>query len=155
MSDGRNARRCRIWERLGVAVLALAGGCYTYVPVRGGAVGRPGDEIQVALTDAGTTRLAALLGPRVTEITGHVTTVADSSVVVSVAELSRSGVPTTWTGDTVRVVPGDVREFSRRQLNRVTTVATAAVAAAAVVLGAHALGGSGGGTRTISGSTGK
>lgn len=117
---------------LGLAVL----GCYTSVPVDGGAptVGR---EVVLDLTDRGAIDLAPQLGAQLRSVAGRVATFDAGRYTVSVTQTtSRSGVETIWRGESAQIPREFVSRVYERRVDRKRTWLVAAL----TVVGAVALG---------------
>jgi len=143
---------------LGLLALLANTACYAYQPVGGSP--HPGSGVRLQLTAAGTSELARFLGPNVLEVTGRLTDVLPSGVLVVAPEWVKTsnGVAQPWSGEGSVNVPReyvrtlDERTFSRRK----TTVASVAmvtglIAIAVIALkagGSHGSGGPDGGTPT-------
>ena len=152
-------RSSRPWIRssLAAAALAVNVGCYSYVPVDGTSLAA-GKELRVNLSDSGSAALAPYTGPLTGAIDGRITEVNDSTLVVSVAQLTRrNGVEETWRGETVRVPRTGVASVERHQLARGrSALLVGGIAAAAAVIalslgGGDLLGGRGSGGPPIGG----
>jgi hypothetical protein len=102
-------------------LLALAPGCYSYVPIESGAPPL-GSEFRASLTDEGSSRLSTVLGAQVAEVEGRVSSSNDTAYVVAVsATRSRAHVQTFWTGESVTIPRSSVQRIEARTLNRQKT----------------------------------
>ena len=128
------------------------GGCYRYAPITGT---EAGSEVRLRLTDAGAVTLAPLIGVRIETVDGRVTSVGDTSLVLSVAMTTdRLGNEVSWRGESVtfpRALVASVqsREFDRKRTFVIGGIATAAAVAIAAAFGLNGFGGG-----TGSGGTG-
>ena len=106
----------------GVMGLASVTGCYGYRPVS--AVEAPtGRRVRVTLSDAGTTELAAHVGPSTATISGRVIQNAADAYVVSVLETrTRAGREADWDGEHVSIPRHLVRQLEERHFSRKRTV---------------------------------
>jgi hypothetical protein len=122
---------------LTAATLALAAGCYSYVPVTP-AASRPGTELRVTIAEPGAAELARFLGPRAASVEGNLVASSDTGVTLSITTITRStGVEETWPGDQVVIPKSAIARTETRRLARGRTVGlTAAFIAASALLGA-------------------
>jgi hypothetical protein len=119
---------------VGVAAVVQTGGCFAYRPSDIGAV-RSGELVRVAITPRGAEQLTEQVGPRVETLGGRVLRPRDTTLVVSVRELTRSrGAEEFWTGDSVSVSFSGVDAVSVRRFDRNRTFLAVAGAAIGIVL---------------------
>lgn len=112
------------------------GGCYRYVPVTVSAP-EPGRRVSLELTDAGSSAVAGLLGPRTRSVEGDLGGRNDSSLVLAVRIVRRdNGVEDYWRGEQVAVPAQAVSRVAERKFSRMRTSLVAGLA----VVGAVALG---------------
>lgn len=133
------------------AAAVLTVGCYTYTPVDSGRLD-PGQPVHVTLTEEGGFRVASAIGPYGTSLDGKVTERDDSSLVMSVTQVTRrTGVEESWRGESVRVPRAAVASVTVQKLSRTKSilmasgVVVAALGLAAALGGASSLGGKRGG----------
>ena len=133
------------------AVVLLATGCYSYVPLAA-PVPRQSDDVRVHLTPSGAVDLAREIGPRMSAVDGRVIELGpDSSLTLAVSQLrSMSGEQVAWQGDAPLVIPRSATaSVERRQLARGRTVAASTGATAALAaIGVLAVRSAGKGSRT-------
>lgn len=128
-------RRTRAGSASLVAGALLMTACHTYVPA-GAQSATPGGTAQLRLTDRGAADLAQLVGPYARVIEGRVTSVDDSTIVMSVTELTRANdVTETWKGESVTVPRSGVAELS---LSRFSGSRTAVLVSGLAIIGAVA-----------------
>jgi hypothetical protein len=150
--------RSSILDRVGPHILALAlmavSACHRYVPVTAATVD-PGANVAVALTDFGTANLGRLLGMGAGTIEGHLVTVSDSLLTMSVHVVrQRDGIETFWKGERVSIPRADIAEIRQRRFSR-SKSAVAGVALIAAAVGAvEAFIGVGGGSQPPAGGGG-
>ena len=85
-----------------VAAVCLSG-CYEYVAPEG-ASPMTGREIQLSLTDSGTTTLAAVVGPWAESVSGKIVEERDSAFVLAVERVRlRGGQEVRWRGERVTI----------------------------------------------------
>ena len=146
--------------RRGVATVVavstlLSGACYRYTPIDAPSTAL-GTEVRVRLTDAGAVTLAPLVGNRIELVDGRISSVADTSVTLSVTGTTdRLGVQVPWKGEQVNVPRSAVAGFERRSLDRGKSYIVGGIAAglvAAVGVGFSIVGNGGGGRTTGTGS---
>lgn len=147
-------RRTRTGSASLVIGFLLMTACHNYVPVTSQSVA-PGRMAQVRLTDRGAADLAQFVGPYARVIEGRVASIDDSTIAMSVTELTRANdVTETWRGERVTVPRSNVAELSLAQFSKSRTgVLIAGMALVGVVAGA-ALGGGGGFGSSGGGRTG-
>ena len=132
------------------AATLLTVGCYTYTPVDSARLNQ-GQPVRVTLTEEGGFRVASAIGPYGSSLDGRVTERDDSTLVMSVTQVTRrTGVEETWKGETVRVPRSAVASVGVQKLSKTKSVLVASGVVAAALGLAAALGGatsSGGGGR--------
>ncbi len=83
------------------ASAVTSGACYRYTPIDSSSPAL-GSEVRLRLTDAGAITMAPLVGNRIEVVDGHVSSVADTSVTLSVTGTTdRLGSEVTWKGEQV------------------------------------------------------
>jgi hypothetical protein len=103
----------------------------------------------VSLTDAGSVGMAALVGPRVTTLTGRLLSSEDSALTLSVQTTTkRNGVDDLWNGETVIVRREYVSSIQQRSFSLARSLASGGIVAALGGVLYGALGGGG-----VSGTT--
>jgi hypothetical protein len=126
---------------LSILVALTVGGCYRYRPIDSPA-GAIGHEVSIDLSDRGTVSVNEALGSGVATVEGTIRAADSAAVTVSLSKVFRRGdrEPTDYAGETVTLLPGDIRGVSVRELSRSRTMlfaggtaALAAAAAAAIV----------------------
>lgn len=123
----------RVRALLPIASLVV-GGCFTWHPVT--AAPPAGNELEALLSNAGTARLTAIIGPDASSILGTVTGTRGDTLDLAIAEVrTRGGLTYYLRGTTVGLVGADLASMRVRQLDKRRT----AIAATAGVLGAAAL----------------
>jgi hypothetical protein len=127
---GARLRAVRPASRL---ALALAAGCYTYVPVDRAAA--PGTEVRIELGDPVPTAVERVLGRGTAVVEGRVTALEDTAVVLSVSRtVRRDSTEATWGGETVTLPRAVIRDVGARRLDRRRTVLFGAAVAGAIAL---------------------
>lgn len=103
--------------RVFVGMIAfLTMGCYTAIPLL--TAPRPGQEVVVQVTDAGSAQLAQYLGPGVSVLNGHFAGNGGDSLALSVTSTeTRTGDIHFWTGEPVAIPNGMVATFSQKKLS--------------------------------------
>lgn len=135
-------------RRLLVGTTAMfAMGCYTVEPLV--TASRPGQELVVQISDAGSTQLAQYLGPGVSVINGRfINTVGDTlKVAVSSTEM-RTGDVHFWQGEEISITKNLVATLSEKKLSPVRSILAAGAAIAAAALVKVGFGGSSGSGKT-------
>jgi hypothetical protein len=103
-----------------VALFALVAlpACYRLTPLDSGTPDA-GTAVRLDLTDAGSVRLAPLIGPRIDALEGRAIEVSDSVLVLQVsAAIQRNGVSVPWTHELLRVPLDAVDRIRTRELDR-------------------------------------
>ena len=119
---------------VGVAAVVQTAGCFAYRPSEASAV-RSGEVVRVAITSRGAEQLTEQVGPRVETLAGRVVRPRDTTLVVSVRELTRSrGAEEFWSGESVSVPFSGVDAVSVRRFDRNRTFLAVAGAAIGIVL---------------------
>ncbi|MFL5592986.1 MAG: hypothetical protein ACJ785_00050 [Gemmatimonadaceae bacterium] len=134
-----------------IASLVLSTACYEYNAFQPtmDTVGRP---IRVQLSSAGTTRLAALVGPDADYVDGNLTSLTDSTYTISLVELGRrNGSEESWRHEPVTLSKGDVESIELRKASPGRTAALTAIIAGGAALVARAIGAGEGAVRTRAG----
>ena len=117
---------------IGLAVLALLTGCYTYVPVQNPAP-PVGEAVALEITDQGRVALADRLGPGVLRIEGRMLGQDGEQLLISVGRIVQvNGQVNLWSGESMRLDRGLVGRTQTRQLDRRRTWLAAAAATLAI-----------------------
>ena len=117
-------------------------GCYTYANSSVGDV-PVGREVRVALTDSGSLRLAALVGPRASALEGRLAARADTAATLAVHQVTRfDGTSESWNGERVALPAAALRTVQRRTLSRGRTIGLAAGLVGTALLAVRAFQGS-------------
>lgn len=128
----------RLYSRLlvvGLPVVALAS-CYRLSPIDGGSP-PVGVEVNLALTDEGSVRLAPLIGPRIDALEGVVASASDTAIELAVrAVVAQNGRTMAWSQERLVVPRSAVSSIRGRRLDRKRTW----IAAGLTIAGALALG---------------
>ena len=135
----------------------FAGGCYSYKPIEG-STPPPGEEVRLALSDAGSVQMAPLIGPRIGAIDGRSIESSDSALVLAVESVvGQGGRSMAWSLERLSVPRGAVSSVRTKAFDHKKTWAVAGLTVAgAFVVGSifgmgngfdGVLGGSGGGGR--------
>ncbi len=122
-------------RRVVVGVIAFVTmGCYTALPLL--TAPRPGQEIVVQVTDAGSAQLAQYVGPAVSVLSGHFSGNSGDSLALSVTSTeTRSGDIHFWTGEPVAIPNSMVATLSERKLSPWrSTLAIGAIVAAVLTI---------------------
>lgn len=134
-ANGRHPQgRRRLRAAVACALLfPSATGCYTYVP-RWEGMPLEGTFVAARLSDRGRAELANRIGPGARQITGRVTSVSDTSLALSVSEVTYIPASVTrWNGELV-IIPRDVVSgIQERKLSKSRSWLAVGAAAAAVV----------------------
>ena len=100
------------------ASAVTSGACYRYTPIDSSSPAL-GSEVRLRLTDAGAIVMAPLVGNRIELIDGHVSSVADTAVTLSVTQTTdRLGSEVTWKGEQVVFPRTAVAGLERRSLDK-------------------------------------
>jgi hypothetical protein len=100
------------------ASAATSGACYRYTPIDSSSPAL-GSEVRLRLTDAGAITMAPLVGNRIEVVDGHISSVADTAVTLSVTQTTdRLGSEVTWKGEQVVFPRTVVAGFERRSLDK-------------------------------------
>ena len=138
-------------------VVSAVSGCYRYVPTTRTSLA-PGASVSVALTLQGSINAAPRIGSDVASLEGTVSdTDSSGGMTLSLLSVRRRGenLPSTWSGESIRLSSEDIAEIRGKQLSRGRTVAAwTALGAASVgfivaIARATDLVGGGGGGRPI------
>lgn len=129
---------------LAAATLAVASGCYHYVPASPAGVS-PGADVRAWLTDSGIDEMRGYFGPDVNSVEGPLVRWDGGGVALLVETyVSRPGFPPTSVADTIRLLPPHVATVELRELNRWRSAGLAAIivgGAVAALLAARTVGG--------------
>ena len=132
-----------------------SGACYRYTPIDSPAPAL-GSEVRLRLTDAGAITMAPLVGNRIEVVDGHVSSVADTSVTLSVTQTTdRLGAEVPWKGERVVFPRATVAGFERRSLDKGKSYLMGGITAglvAAVGIGFSISGGGSGGQSSGTGT---
>ena len=78
-----------------------SGACYRYTPIDSPSPAL-GSEVRLRLTDQGAITMAPLVGNRIEAVDGHISSVSDTAVALSVTQTTdRLGSEVTWKGEQV------------------------------------------------------
>jgi len=100
------------------ASAVTSGACYRYTPIDSSSPAL-GSEVRLRLTDAGAITMAPLVGNRIEVVDGHVSSVADTAVTLSVTQTTdRLGSEVTWKGEQVVFPRSTVAGLERRSLDK-------------------------------------
>jgi hypothetical protein len=136
------------------ASAVTSGACYRYTPIDSPSPAL-GSEVRVRLTDAGAVTLAPLVGNRVELVDGRVSSVADTSVTLSVTgTVDRLGSEVTWKGEQVVFPRSAVAGLERRSLDKGKSYLVGGIAAGLVAAVGIGFSISGNGSGGQSGGTG-
>jgi hypothetical protein len=122
-------------------------GCYVNVPLA--TVPPPGERVHVALTDQGSVDLAQYLGRNIGSVDGRLLDGNDSTLVLSVSQVStRGGEDDFWKGESVTLPRRSIATMEKRKLSfwRSGLIASALVGGLAIIAGSGITGSSGGET---------
>ena len=137
------------------ASAVTSGACYRYTPIDSPAPAL-GSEVRLRLTDAGAITMAPLVGNRIEVVDGHVSSVADTSVTLSVTQTTdRLGSEVPWKGEQVVFPRTTVAGFERRSLDKGKSYLMGGITAglvAAVGIGFSISGGGSGGQSSGTGT---
>lgn len=134
-----------------LASLAVANGCYSYLPAPAGPI-NPESTTRIYLTSNGSAGLTHVLGPDVLMVDGHVLAATDSTLRLSVTSLERvNRDPDRWAGEPVLIPRTYVDRLAIRQLDRTRTAVAALVAVGGLLTLRGLVGGNG---DTVAGTTG-
>jgi hypothetical protein len=142
-------------RRTGILVaLALASGCYQYLP-RTSTADLTGKRVLVTLTDSGAVVLAPMVGPSIEALAGTLSSDSLASYTVLVTMVRhRNGVESDWSGEAVHVHRSLIARMEERQLAKARTTLGSVALAAMLVIAERAFGGGGGATVPGPGSGG-
>ncbi|MEO8909267.1 MAG: hypothetical protein ABI408_03465 [Gemmatimonadaceae bacterium] len=122
-------------QRVMVGMLTLATmGCYTVEPLI--TASRPGQELVVQISDAGTSQLAQYLGPGISVINGRFIAAADDTLKVAVSSTeTRKGDVHFWQGEEISVARNLIATLSEKKVSpsRSFLAAGAAIIGAALI----------------------
>jgi hypothetical protein len=131
--------------------LLLSLGCFHYTPSLA-AETSAGDIVRLQLTEPGSTRLAAVLGPQAQWLEGRLVTVSDSGYAVSVSAVTRTGDSVIqWAGEPVMIPRDAVAGTERRVVDRGRSFVVVGLAIASAALTGKWIRGAGGGAGTETG----
>ena len=100
------------------ASAVTSGACYRYTPIES-SLPALGSEVRLRLTDAGAITMAPLVGNRIEVVDGHVSSLADTSMTLSVTgTIDRLGSEVTWKGEQVVFPRTTVAGLERRSLDK-------------------------------------
>jgi hypothetical protein len=124
-------RRSR--RAIAVAAAAALNACYDYIAPPGGSP-VANTEVRASLTDAGSVRMAPLVGGRVEAVDGRVERADADSLVLYVTRTTLSdGSESGWRGERVGIPVAAIATVRERQLDRPRTI-LAAVAGTGLVV---------------------
>ena len=112
----------------------LLAACYRYEPTTA-ALPSTGDDVRLTFSADATERLAPVLGPRTSSLTGHIFADDGSAFMLGVDRTFKDdGVAVVWSGDRVTIPRSGIAQVERRVLDRNRTLlATGGVVAGAIV----------------------
>lgn len=132
-----------------------SGACYRYTPIDSTSPAL-GSEVRVRLTDAGALKLAPMVGNRIELVDGRVSSVADTSVTLSVTGTTdRLGSEVTWKGEQVVFPRSTFESLERRSIDKGKSYLVGGIAAglvAAVGIGFSVSGNGSGGQSSGTGT---
>jgi len=115
-----------------VAMLAIAQGCYEYVPVESPS-STVGKLVELKITDPGRVGLAQRFGPGLDRVEGRLVSQGDSELTVNVVSVtSLEGENTKWSGESVNLNRGFIGAVKSRRVSAWRT--SAVVVAAGAIL---------------------
>ena len=114
------------------ASAVTSGACYSYTPIDSPSPAL-GSEVRLRLTDAGAITMAPLVGNRIEVVDGHISSLADTSVTLSVTGTTdRLGSEVTWKGEQVMFPRSTVAGLERRSLDKGKSYLVGGIAAGLV-----------------------
>lgn len=119
---------------LGASLSFFSMGCWVSTPLT---TPRPAvdSRVVITLTEAGTTVMAAQLGPGKVDLMGDVTALTDSALVLGLRSVTnRRGVEELWTGEQVTVPQSAIATVVARKVSVTRSVLLAAATLTGVVL---------------------
>ena len=135
------------------AALSMCGACYQYAAFQP-SPSTLGQAVRVQLTDAGTARVASLVGPGASYLDGNLASLTDSSYTMAVTDLGRSnGTEESWKGEQVTVARSEPASIPLRKAAPGRSAALTAALVGGAALVARALGAGEGLIRTRGGGT--
>ena len=108
-----------------ILFVSVVSGCYRYVPTARTSLA-PGAPVEVELTLQGSINAARSIGNNVASVEGTVSnTDSTGGITVSLLSVRRRGenLPSTWSGESLRLSSEDIAEIRGKQLSRGRTVA--------------------------------
>ena len=136
------------------ASAVTSGACYRYTPIDSPSPAL-GSEVRLRLTDAGAITMAPLVGNRIEVVDGHISSLADTSVTLSVTGTTdRLGSEVTWKGEQVMFPRSTVAGLERRSLDKGKSYLVGGIAAGLVAAVGIGFSISGNGSGGQSGGTG-
>jgi len=100
------------------ASAVTSGACYRYTPIDSSSPAL-GSEVRLRLTDQGAIAMAPLVGNRIEVVDGHISSVSDTAVALSVTQTTdRLGSEVTWKGEQVVFPRATVAGLERRSLDK-------------------------------------
>jgi len=100
------------------ASAVTSGACYRYTPIDSSSPAL-GSDVRLRRTDAGAITMAPLVGNRIEVVDGHISSVADTAVTLSVTQTTdRLGSEVTWKGEQVVFPRTTVASLERRSLDK-------------------------------------
>jgi len=125
MSYAPHGEACRCLRLSATVLFALVlAACYRYEP---SAAVQPstGDDVRLTLSTGATDRLAPVLGPRTTSLTGHIVADEGGAYVLGVDRTFKDdGVAVVWGGDRVTIPRTGIAKVELRVLDRNRTLLT-------------------------------
>jgi len=134
-----------------IAAVSLCGACYQYAAFQP-TTSTMGQAVRVTLTDAGSSHVAALVGPGAAYLDGNLASLTDSAYTVALADLGRrNGTEETWKGEQVTVARTEVASIELRKAAPGRSAALTAALVGGAALVARAIGAGEGMIRTRAG----
>ncbi|HJQ12616.1 MAG TPA: hypothetical protein VJ840_16405 [Gemmatimonadaceae bacterium] len=136
-----------------IAFVAVCSGCYQYAAFQPTPT-TVGKVVRVQLTDAGTARIAPLVGPGAGYVEGNLSSLTDSSYSIALAALGRrNGTEEAWKGEQVTLSHSDVGSIQLRKASAGKSAALTAALVSGAALVARAIGAGEGAARTKTGGS--
>ena len=146
-SVSRFGERLAVGRRRALALLAAVclSSCYEYVaPEHAGPMA--GREIQLSLTDSGTTTLAAVVGPWAESVSGRIVEERDSAFVLAVERVHlRGGQEVRWRGERVTIDRVLTARAGERVFSPIRTALFSGLVGTALLVARNAFAGHGSG----------
>ena len=128
-------------------ILFATMGCYTVEPLV--TPSRPGQELVVQISDAGSTQLAQYLGPGVSVINGRFISAVEDTLKVAVSSTeTRKGDVHFWQGEEIALTKNLVATLNEKKISPLRSALAAGAAIAGAALLKVGFGGSGSSGKT-------